>query len=134
MRRFALLWLAPTLLLLVLAVWPLATGEQTLVLRDIFNTHLSLKIFGAEALRHGEIPLVDPTRGGGQPYLGNPNAFPLYPTNLLFLAGSPLWGLNAPLAALAAPRSLYWRPPPARPRAGLGGRRPLCRLGLHRLS
>ncbi len=110
MRRFALLWLAPTLLLLVLAVWPLATGEQTLVLRDIFNTHLNLKIFGAEALRQGEIPLVDPTRGGGQPYLGNPNAFPLYPTNLLFLAGSPLWGLNAHLWLhwLLAPFALYW--------------------------
>lgn len=110
MRRFALLWLAPTCLLLALAVWPLASGERTLVLRDVLNTHLTLKQSGAEALRHGEIPLVDPTRGGGQPYLGNPNAFPLYPTNLLFLATSTLRGLNAHiwLHWLLAPFALFW--------------------------
>ncbi|HSM51784.1 MAG TPA: hypothetical protein VLA75_10305 [Thermoanaerobaculia bacterium] len=110
MRRFALLWLAPTCLLLALAVWPLASGERTLVLRDVLNTHLTLKQFGAEALRQGEIPLVDPTRGGGQPYLGNPNAFPLYPTDLLFLVTSTLRGLNAHLWLhwLLAPWALFW--------------------------
>lgn len=110
MRRFALLWLAPTCLLLALAVWPLASGERTLVLRDVLNTHLTLKQFGAEALRQGEIPLVDPTRGGGQPYLGNPNAFPLYPTNLLFLAATDLWALNAHLWLhwLLAPFAVTW--------------------------
>ncbi|MCL4838668.1 MAG: hypothetical protein KJ058_11965 [Thermoanaerobaculia bacterium] len=110
MRRFALLWLAPTCLLLALTVWPLASGERTLVLRDVLNTHLVLKQHGAEALRQGEIPLVDPTRGGGQPYLGNPNAFPLYPTNLLFLATSTLRGLNAHiwLHWLLAPWAIFW--------------------------
>lgn len=97
MRRFLLLFVLPATLALAVVVWPLASGERTLCLRDVINTHVSLKAFGAEALRRGELPSVDPLRAGGQPYLGNLNAFPFYPTNLLFLLGSTLWALNAHL-------------------------------------
>lgn len=112
MRRFLLLFVLPATLALAVVVWPLASGERTLCLRDVINTHVSLKAFGAEALRRGELPSVDPLRAGGQPYLGNLNAFPFYPTNLLFLFGSTLWALNAHfwLHWLLAPWAmLAWR-------------------------
>ncbi len=95
MRRFVLLFVVPTLALLALAVLPLMTGSGTLVLRDVLTSHYPLKVAQAEALRHGEIPLIDPYRAGGQPLLGNPNALPLYPGNVLHLFGSDLWALNA---------------------------------------
>ena len=95
MRRFAAAFLLPGLLLLGWAVAPLATGERTLVLRDVLNTHLGLRAGLAERLRAGEIPLVDPLRAGGQASLGNPNVVALYPDNALLLVGSTLWQLNA---------------------------------------
>jgi hypothetical protein len=64
----------------------------------------------AEALREGVLPVLDPHRSGGQPLLGNPNAVPLYPDNLLFLAAPLLWALNAHfwLHWLMAPLAAYW--------------------------
>ncbi|MEM7587841.1 MAG: hypothetical protein AAF560_30915, partial [Acidobacteriota bacterium] len=108
--RFLLLYAAPTLVLLALAVWPLMRGAETLTMRDVLTSHYPLKSSQAEALRQGEIPLVDPYRGGGQPLLGNPNALPLYPSNLLYLVGSPLWALNAHfwLHLLLAPLAFFW--------------------------
>ena len=49
----------------ILAGWlalvlPLVLGQRTLLLRDVFVTHLPYKAFGAEALRHGEVPAVFP--------------------------------------------------------------------------
>ena len=109
MRRFALTFLAPPLLLLGLLVLPLALGDRTLYLRDITSAHLPLKVAQAEALRQGELPLVDLQRGG-QPLLGNPNGLPLYPDNLLLLMADPLWVVNAHfwLHWLLAPLSLFW--------------------------
>lgn len=79
----------------VLAVWlwmtvPLALGERTLYLRDVFGVHLPLKAFGAEQLRLGRIPAFDPQQGSGQIFRGNPNAVALYPGNLLYLL-LPFW-------------------------------------------
>lgn len=94
-RRRALLFFgAPSLLLLALAVWPLAAGTETLYLRDVADAHLPMKHVQAEALRDGRFPLVDPYRGGGQPLTGNPNALPFYPTNGLYLVASTLWAFN----------------------------------------
>ena len=100
----------PVLLLLVWTVLPLARGMETLYLRDVLNTHLEMKWAQAEALRAGYLPLLDPYRGGGQPLAGNLNAAPFHPTNLLYLAGSPLWALNAHfwLHLLAAPFAVAW--------------------------
>lgn len=95
MKRALLLWGAVPALLVAWTVVPLATGARTLYLRDILNTHLVLRAYLGEALRAGELPLVDPLRAGGQPLAGNPNAVALYPDNLLLLAGSTLWQLNA---------------------------------------
>lgn len=79
----------------ILAGWlalvlPLVLGQRTLLLRDVFVTHLPYKAFGAEALRHGEVPAVFPGWALGQPFRGNPNALPFYPGNLLYLA-LPFW-------------------------------------------
>ncbi len=111
MPKFRLVYVAPTILLLTLAVWPLIRGAETLYTRDILTSHYPLKTAQAEAMRQGELaPLIDPYRAGGQPLLGNPNALPLYPDNLLYLVASPLWALNAHfwLHLLIAPFSFYW--------------------------
>jgi hypothetical protein len=119
-RRAVVLWLAPLALVLGAAIAPLATGERTLILRDVFNTHLGLRAFLAEALRSGELPLIDPLRAGGQVLVGNPNALPLYPDNVLLLVASTLWQLNAhfwlhglvalaAMTALARARGVGWR-------------------------
>lgn len=110
MRRFVLLFVAPPLLAIGLVVLPLLLGDRTLFLRDVFSAHLPAKVAQAEALRQGELPLVDLHRSGGQPLLGNPNGLPLYPDNLLLLAADPLWVVNAHfwLHWLLAPFAFAW--------------------------
>lgn len=84
-------WIAGAILAGWLAlVLPLVVGQRTLLLRDVFVTHLPYKAFGAEALRHGEVPAVFPGWALGQPFRGNPNALPFYPGNLLYLV-LPFW-------------------------------------------
>jgi hypothetical protein len=93
-RRTALFAL-PSLVLLLWTIAPLVTGARTLYLRDIFNSHLELRAELGRAVRDGRLPLVDGARAGGQGLLGNPNAVPLYPDNVLLLVASDLWQLNA---------------------------------------
>ena len=62
-RRFALAALA-FLLLLLLAMLPLIRGTETLILRDVLNSHFPMKWSQAVALRHGYFPLIDPYRAG----------------------------------------------------------------------
>ncbi len=108
--RTSLLYAGPLLLLLLLAMLPLVRGTETLILRDVLNSHFPMKWSQAEALRHGYFPLIDPYRAGGQPLAGNLNAAPFYPTNLLFLVGSTFWAFNAHfwLHLLLAPFAFYW--------------------------
>ena len=80
---------------------PLLLGEETLILRDVFTTHLAMKAFGATALAHGSIPAFNPTWALGQPFAGNPNALPYYPGNLLYLM-LPFW------SAFNAHYVLHW--------------------------
>lgn len=109
-RRFRLTYVVPVVVLLALAVLPLMAGSETLILRDILNSHLPMKASQARALTAGYMPLLDPYRAGGQPLAGNPNAVPFYPTNLLYLVASPLWALNAHfwLHLLLAPFAAFW--------------------------
>lgn len=103
--------MVPVMALLVLWALPLALGTRTLYLRDVLNTHLPMKAAQAAAMHRGEwLPLVDPYRAGGQPLLGNPNAVPLYPDNVLYLFAPVLWALNAHfwLHLLLAPFAMYW--------------------------
>lgn len=102
MKRRAAVFGVPALLLLAGLAAPLATGEKTLILRDVLQTHFVDRIALGEALRHFALPLVDPQRAGGQALAGNLNALPFYPDNLLLLGGGAgsaaprtLWALNA---------------------------------------
>lgn len=96
MNRLRLLYILPTWLLMSLAVLSLIDGSGTLYLRDVLSSHYPLKAAHAHLMDDGAVlPLIDPYRSGGQPLMGNPNALPLYPTNLLYRLASPLWALNA---------------------------------------
>jgi hypothetical protein len=108
--RFAALYVLPLMVLLAWVALPLARGDATLYLRDVLNTHLEMKWAQAIAMRQGYFPLIDPWRAGGQPLAGNPNAVPFYPTNLLYLGGTPFWALNAHfwIHLLLAPFACFW--------------------------
>lgn len=96
MTRFRRFYVLPILLVSGWLVWPLADGDASLYLRDTLSTHYALKSAHAQLMDDGAVlPLIDPYRSGGQPLLGNPNALPLYPTNLLYRAAPSLWALNA---------------------------------------
>lgn len=53
--------------------------------RDLLFYFYPIKAHLAEALRAGELPLVDRFRWGGAPLLGAPGAAAFYPANLLFV-------------------------------------------------
>lgn len=78
------------MLLVIVGLWawttlPWLRGEERLILRDVLYSHSQFKYFGAEQLKLGRIPAVNPTWSLGQPFAGNPNALPFYPGNLLYL-------------------------------------------------
>ncbi|HEY8021378.1 MAG TPA: hypothetical protein VIH93_09760, partial [Thermoanaerobaculia bacterium] len=111
MKRAGLLFGAPLLLLLAVAMLPLARGGETLFLRDVANAHLEMKLAQASALARGFFPEIDPYRAGGQPLAGNPNAVPFYPDNLLYRAAAPpFWAFNAHfwIHLLLAPFAFLW--------------------------
>jgi len=81
---------------LLLLLWPVLFGDQTLFYRDLYRQHM-----GTARLLHDGLPnglLWDPLLNGGQPLLGNPNRFVLYPTRLLYVILQPLTGLNWEIA------------------------------------
>ena len=109
MKRLLPLYVLPAVLMLLWALWPLVSGQETLYLRDVLNTHLGMKLNDAEALAAGELRSVDLYRGG-QPSLGNLNGVPLYPDNLLYLFAPLFWALNAHfwIHLLLAPPAMAW--------------------------
>ncbi len=95
---------------LAVALWPLASGRETIYDRDFLNFHYQARYALAEGLSEGYIPLVDRLRGG-QPLAGNPNTVVFYPLNVLLLFGvDPLWVLNAQFFVhlLLAPFAMFW--------------------------
>jgi len=110
MKRFLLAFVVPCLLILVWVALPLIRGTDTLFLRDVFNTHLSKKWVQAESMRDGNLPVVDSSRDGGEPHLGNPNTVPLFPDNLLYLVAPTFWAFNAHfwLHLMLAPLTMFW--------------------------
>jgi hypothetical protein len=110
-RRRAIAPLVVVVVLLqLLAVGGLVSGSRILFLRDVLTIHLPMKLAQVAAWQQGEIPLLDLQRGGGQPSLGNPNAVPLHPDNLLYLVlpfrvafAAHFW-----LSFLLAPWSAAW--------------------------
>jgi hypothetical protein len=78
--------------------WPLATAtvaafvpyrefftSQVPVSRDLAFYFYPLKAHMADAIRHGQVPWLDPYRWGGVPLLGAPGAAVFYPGNVLFI-------------------------------------------------
>ncbi len=108
--KTAFLLAGPLLLLLLLIMLPLIRGTETLILRDVLNSHFPMKWSQAVAMRQGYFPLIDPYRAGGQPLAGNLNAAPFYPDNLLFLAGKIFWAFNAHfwIHLFLAPFAFFW--------------------------
>lgn len=73
-----LLWLSPALL-----------GRQAPSFRDQGDFFYPLKLYTADRLRSGEIPLWNPLSGAGEPWLANVQSGVFYPPALLFLLPSP---------------------------------------------
>ena len=67
---------------------------STFFFRDLYLLFYGKKLFLANALHHGEIPLWDPLTQGGQPFLGQPGNVAYYPFNILFLVLPPLTAMN----------------------------------------
>jgi hypothetical protein len=82
--------------------------DETFFFRDIYNHIYPQKRLFAELLLSGQLPLWDPYRHGGQPFLANMNNSVLYPSNLLYLTLPAVTALNIDivlhiaLAAMAA--------------------------------
>ena len=118
MRRFALLWMAPPMLLLAAVLAPVITGGEAFFLRDVFSVHLEMRHAVAAATGDGVATgtadeagiLVDPYRGGGQPLAYNPNAAAFHPTALAHrvLPFFAAFNLHLWLHLLLAPLALYW--------------------------
>lgn len=108
--RFALLWMAPPLLVLAATLLPVILGRETFFLRDVFSVHLEMRGAAAAALDDGRVPWIDPFRGGGQTLAANPNAVALHPDVLLHRALPFFAAFNAHLwlHLLLAPLALFW--------------------------
>jgi hypothetical protein len=73
--------------------WRPLTG-QTFFFRDLYLLFFGRRLFFADAIRSGEIPLWDPLLHGGQPFLADPANSPFYPSNVLFLVLPALTAFN----------------------------------------
>ncbi len=75
----------------VFLLWPVLVGDQTLFFRDLAQQYIGT----ARLLHSGDSGLLwDPFLNGGQPLLGNPNRFALYPSRILYRLLAPAAGLN----------------------------------------
>ncbi len=74
-------------------LWPVLFGDQTLFYRDLIHQYVGTGRFLHSGNWIGGL-LWDPFLNGGQPLLGNPNRFILYPSRILYVLMSPKSGLN----------------------------------------
>jgi hypothetical protein len=74
----ALFWFGPALV-----------ARQAPSFRDQGDFFYPLKLYTADRLRSGEIPLWNPLSGGGEPWLANAQAGVFYPPSFLFLLPQP---------------------------------------------
>ncbi len=89
-RRWERWLLGAALALWLIYAVPAALGLETFYLRDVFSNNLPQKAFGAQQIRQGKIPALNPDWALGQPYRGNPSTLAYYPGNLLYLV-LPFW-------------------------------------------
>src|SRR5512132_2234478 len=73
---------------------PEIVGSRLLVFRDAHVTHWPSPRFAVYMLSAGNVPFVNETASGFQPFLANPNAVLLYPTLLLEKIVSPAAAFN----------------------------------------
>ncbi len=73
--------------------WPMFTGK-TLFYGDNYSLMVPGKIFTAQALLRGEVPLWNANLMGGLPWLADINQSVLYVTSLFFAVWSPATALN----------------------------------------
>ena len=73
----------------VLWLWPALWSRQAPSFRDQSDFFFPLKLYTADRIRAGEIPLWNPLSGAGEPWLANGQSGVFYPPNLLFLIRSP---------------------------------------------
>lgn len=82
---------------LALLLWPVFFGHQTLFFRDLCEQYI-----GTGRILHlgkGVASLLwDPFVNGGQPLLGNPNRFIVYPSRILYRIFDPASALNFEIA------------------------------------
>ena len=79
---------ASLILVALLAAAPLLPAllsGRTLYYRDVGQYYIPNRLLTMSAIHEGHLPLWNPQRGNGQPFLANPNSFVLRPTTLLFL-------------------------------------------------
>jgi hypothetical protein len=81
---FAAVLLLPS----VLWFWPALVQHQAPSLRDQGDFFYPLKLYTADRIRSGEIPLWNPLSGAGEPWLANLQSGVFYPPTLLFLLPS----------------------------------------------
>lgn len=89
-RRWRRWLLGAALALWLVYALPAALGLETFYVRDVFSNNFPQKAFGAEQLRQGKIPALNPDWALGQPFRGNPSTLAYYPGNLLYLL-LPFW-------------------------------------------
>jgi hypothetical protein len=82
-HRFAFALLA---LLAVLIFLPALLKREVFTLRDHFDYFQPLRMFTAEELRAGRLPLWNPYSASGEPWMANPQTGVFYPPTWLFLA------------------------------------------------
>jgi len=91
LRRRLVSWacVCAALLPAVLWLWPALAEHRALSFRDQGDFFYPLKLYTADRMRAGEIPLWNPLSGAGEPWLANGQSGVFYPPNLLFLIPSP---------------------------------------------
>lgn len=87
---------------------PLTTG--TFYFRDLYRLFYPKKLFFAEMIRSGQLPLWDPTTHGGLPYLAVPSNFAFHPSNVLYAVLPALAAFNIVLVLhiLFCAIAAYW--------------------------
>lgn len=70
-------------------LWPALGQRQALSFRDQGDFFYPLKLYTADRLRAGQIPLWNPFSGTGEPWLANLQSGVFYPPGLFFLLPAP---------------------------------------------
>jgi len=83
------LWAVPALFPPIVWLLPALLRRQAPTFRDQADFFFPLKLYTADRLRSGEIPLWNPWSGVGEPWLANAQSGVFYPPTWLFLIPSP---------------------------------------------